>query len=151
VFVFLLSFATEGCSKFRHTMSLQWPRQQQSRRMRQIFISALHGVQALLGYVVMLATMTFSVEILLSVVLGLSCGYYYYFAGELGLEGHVTTNPCCSFLQSEGDDQAQRQPHPAQSIQQEDQQPQQQPMTSDENPMTANLLLNSSPDNIGNV
>ena len=110
VLVFLLSFATEGISKFRHTLSSRPAvREQQSRRTRQIQISALHGVQALLGYVVMLATMTFSVEILISVVLGLSCGYYHYFAGEVGLEGHVTTNPCCNFMQNESDDQAQRQ------------------------------------------
>ena len=72
-------------------------------------ISTLHGFQALLGYVVMLATMTFSVEILLSVVLGLSVGYYHFFAGEIGLEGHVTTNPCCNYMQDESNEHEQRQ------------------------------------------
>jgi Ctr copper transporter family len=72
-------------------------------------ISGLHGFQALLGYVVMLATMTFSVEILLAVVAGLSTGYYFFFAGEVGLEGHVTTNPCCNFMQDESNEHEQQQ------------------------------------------
>lgn len=79
----------------------------QPDRLGQIMISSLHGIQALLGYIVMLATMTFSVEILISVILGLSTGYYYYFAGEVGLEGHVTTNPCCSYMQNESNEHEQ--------------------------------------------
>lgn len=109
ILVFGLSFSTEAVSKFRHNLSKQpVGRDYQERRRRQMLISGLHGIQALLGYVVMLATMTFSVEILLSVVLGLSTGYYYCFAGEAGLEGHVTTNPCCSYMQDESNDYEQR-------------------------------------------
>jgi Ctr copper transporter family len=109
VLVFLLAFGTEGVSKFRHVVSQRRPTRQSSRRTRQAMISALHGFQALLGYVVMLATMTFSVEILLAVVAGLSTGYYYFFAGEVGLEGHVTTNPCCNFMQDESNEHEQQQ------------------------------------------
>ncbi|CAB9497991.1 Ctr copper transporter family [Seminavis robusta] len=110
--VFLLAFGTEAVSKFRHVLSkrpIAGRGDYQARRTRQMMISALHGFQALLGYVVMLATMTFSIEILLAVVLGLSTGYYYYFAGEMGLEGHVTTNPCCSYMQDESDEHEQAQ------------------------------------------
>lgn len=110
IFVFGLSFSTEAVSKFRHNLSKRpVGRDIQARRTRQMLISGLHGIQALLGYVVMLATMTFSVEILVSVVLGLSTGYYFCFAGEAGLEGHVTTNPCCNFMQDESNDYEQRQ------------------------------------------
>ena len=144
ILVFLLSFATEGISKFRHTLSSRpvlGRERRHSKRIRQVQISALHGVQALLGYVVMLATMTFSVEILLSVVLGLSSGYYYYFAGEIGLEGHVTTNPCCSYMQNESDDQAQRQ---HQQQQQQSAMPLQE--SSEETTITTSLLLASPAD-----
>lgn len=110
VFVFVLSFSTEAISKYRHNLTARpMSREYQARRTRQMIISGLHGFQALLGYVVMLATMTFSVEILLSVVFGLSAGYFYYFAGEIGLEGHVTTNPCCNFMQDESNEHEQRQ------------------------------------------
>ena len=137
--VFLISFGTEGVSKFRHTFSSRPAfREQQSRRTRQIIISALHGIQALVGYTVMLATMTFSIEILLSVVLGLSCGYYYFFAGEIGLEGHVTTNPCCSYMQDESDEHEQQ-------VQQQQQQLQRQSLQmQQEDSMTTGLLLATS-------
>lgn len=128
-FVFLLSFATEGVSKYRYTLTAaRRPSGRHARRTRQIVISSLHGAQAFLGYIVMLATMTFSVEILFSVVLGLSAGYYHYFAGEIGLEGHVTTNPCCNYMQDENKDHEQ-----AQLLQQ-----QQQSASGDS--MTAGLL-----------
>lgn len=110
IFVFALAFSAEAISKYRHNLSKRPTSQNyQERRTRQMIISGLHGFQALLGYIVMLATMTFSLEILLSVVLGLSAGYYYFFAGEIGLEGHVTTNPCCNFMQDESDEHEQRQ------------------------------------------
>jgi copper transporter 1 len=134
VSVFLLAFGTEGVSKYRHSLSSRrMSSGRQARRTRQIMISSLHGVQALLGYMVMLATMTFSVEILLSVVLGLSSGYYYYFAGEIGLEGHVTTNPCCNYMQDESND------HEQQSLLQQQQQQQQQQSALGDS-MTAGLL-----------
>jgi len=51
----------------------------------------------------MLATMTFSVELLFSVVLGLSLGYAIFFQTEDAFlaERHVTTNPCCAFMEEE--------------------------------------------------
>lgn len=116
--VFLLSFGTEGVSKYRHKLSSKRPTGRQYHRNWQIKISALHGLQAFLGYIVMLATMTFSVEILVSVVVGLSTGYYYFFAGELGLEGHVTTNPCCNYMQGESDEHGQAPFQPNQHQQQ---------------------------------
>ena len=52
----------------------------------------------------MLATMTFSVELLFSVVLGLALGYAIFFQTEdafLEEMRHVTTNPCCAFMEEE--------------------------------------------------
>lgn len=48
--------------------------------------------------------MTFSLELLLCTVLGLSTGYFTYFRQEdafLYEERHVTTNPCCAFMENE--------------------------------------------------
>lgn len=67
-------------------------------------ITLLHGSQALTGYILMLATMTFSIELLLSAVFGLALGYAFFFQAEeqyLADSGHVTTNPCCGFMEDE--------------------------------------------------
>merc|ERR1719384_462579 len=53
------------------------------------------------GYILMLATMTFSVELLLCVIVGLGIGFILFYDER---DGHVTTNPCCSFMQSESDE-----------------------------------------------
>lgn len=159
--VFSLSFATEAISKFRQNLSKrrinnnnnivaaagreQQQHLYQARRTRQMIISGLHGVQALLGYVVMLATMTFSVEILLSVVLGLSSGYYYYFAGEIGLEGHVTTNPCCNYMQDESDEHEQRQQQQQQAAVDTSYSVEEQPPCCNEDFAATTSLLTSDP------
>jgi hypothetical protein len=49
----------------------------------------------------MLATMTFSIEFLLCVIIGLVIGYVI-FAGDT--YSHVTTNPCCAFLEDEANE-----------------------------------------------
>ena len=60
----------------------------------------MHGVQALLGYVLMLATMTYSAEILLATVVGLATGYAVFFTLDDDLQcSHVAANPCCNYLQ----------------------------------------------------
>ena len=61
------------------------------------------GAQALLGYIVMLTTMTFSVELLFCVVFGLSLGYGIFFkpVDVFQETGHVTNNPCCAFMEDE--------------------------------------------------
>ena len=46
----------------------------------------------------MLATMTFSLELLFSVIIGLVIGYATFGGDEYS---HVTTNPCCAFLEDE--------------------------------------------------
>ena len=64
-------------------------------------IPPLHGLQALTGYALMLVTMTFSVELLAAVVLGLAVGYAVFFGVTDGDVQHVTANPCCEFMQEE--------------------------------------------------
>jgi len=78
-------------------------------------ITGLHGFQALVGYVLMLATMTFSFEILACVILGLALGYAIFYDED---DTHVTTNPCCNFIQSEADERLVSQ-HQQQQQQQE--------------------------------
>ena len=45
------------------------------RKNRRVLFAVLHFVQAVMGYVLMLATMTYSVEMLVAACLGLSVGF----------------------------------------------------------------------------
>lgn len=126
--VFILAILIEGLSKLRqqivracrqqHQLAQEQPQQQQldhqheagtgsnsfawNPRLLRLSITVLHGIQAFLGYILMLATMTFSLELLFSVVLGLSTGYAIFFQTEDALrEKHVTSNPCCNFMEEE--------------------------------------------------
>lgn len=99
--MFLLAFLTEAISKARFACSSK-PTLQGGRRRTSL--TALHATQALVGYILMLATMTFSVELLLSVVAGLGVGYATFYDDR---DHHVTTNPCCNFIQDETDDRYQ--------------------------------------------
>lgn len=52
----------------------------------------------------MLATMTYSAEFLIATVFGLASGYALWFHTEeeyLKEPAHVTTNPCCNFMEAE--------------------------------------------------
>lgn len=124
--------AVEGLAKFRHVTVAQWKLQHQQQRsssssnntttaataaVRRYSIPVLHGLQAMAGYLLMLIAMTFSLELLGSVVAGLATGYGIFFKlppisaaadGHGGdpndpyqLRQHVTTNPCCEFMQEE--------------------------------------------------
>lgn len=76
--------------------------QQRSTQGLRLVVSIFHGLQGLVGYLLMLAIMTFSVELLLSVAVGLAVGYGVFFQYEEAFGRlHVTTNPCCSFLEGE--------------------------------------------------
>ena len=97
--VFLLAIATEAISKYRHTLSMKARTASTAQRKKLSMIQiSLHGVHALTGYVLMLATMTYSLELLLCVIVGLVVGYAI-FGGDS--YNHVTTNPCCAFLEDE--------------------------------------------------
>lgn len=90
-----LAIATEGISALR----LRLHKSMVPGTKRKATIMAMHGFQAFMGYMIMMVTMTFSVELLLCVVLGLGIGYGIFF--DDATASHVTTNPCCSFMEDE--------------------------------------------------
>ena len=115
--VFALAVLVEGFSKLRHKVvraaKEQRRRQRQSSSPRSFYrhpallrlaVTSLHGLQALLGYILMLVAMTFSLELLLCVCCGLAVGYAVFFqssAEEDDVVAHVTSNPCCEFMEEE--------------------------------------------------
>lgn len=94
--IMALSILTEFISKLRFYLQKSL-----HGKKRRIGITLLHGMQALVGYVLMLATMTFSVELFLSVIVGLGVGYAIFYDDN---DTHVTTNPCCNYMQDEADE-----------------------------------------------
>jgi hypothetical protein len=86
--VFFAAFLVEGFSKLRHKIvrSVKQQRFNDNSSISQCqkfalrwAVTVLHGLQALFGYTLMLVTMTFSIELLFAVVLGLMSGYALFF------------------------------------------------------------------------
>ena len=98
--VFLLAVSVEGLAKFRqYFVRIAGPKSFSASTIRTA-VTAMHGIQALLGYALMLATMTYSAEILLAAVFGLATGYAAFFTLDDDLQcSHVAANPCCNYLQ----------------------------------------------------
>ena len=106
--VVLLGIVTEGISKLRsllvsfcaspnHSTPFRfltcYPLKQSKKltgSAKRWTITLLHGLQALVGYILMLATMTFSVELLACVIVGLGLGFALFYDDD---DLHVTTNP----------------------------------------------------------
>jgi copper transporter 1 len=106
--VFLLALLTEGISIWRHALSrraktLASNSQQapNEARMLRAYQTCIHGFHAMTGYILMLAAMTFSLELMASVIIGLVVGYLVF--GGDGFN-HITTNPCCAFLEDEANE-----------------------------------------------
>lgn len=118
--VFLLAVSVEGFSKLRHrVVRAARLNAMQGRTSKALWlrssVTLLHGMQALLGYTLMLVTMTFSLELLMCVVAGLALGYAVFFqqlacsfdtsddeVDSVSDEArHVTSNPCCEFMSEE--------------------------------------------------
>jgi hypothetical protein len=116
--VFVFAILVEGFSKLRffvvHTVKQNTGINNRARnravlsdRQRWVLracIPIFHGVQALAGYTLMLISMTFSLELLLAVVLGLTTGYAIFFDLTNIPEDprqHVTNNPCCEYMEEE--------------------------------------------------
>ena len=87
--VVMLGIVTEGISKLRSKLSRRL-----TGMTKRWSMAVLHGVQALVGYILMLATMTFSVEILACVIFGLGTGFAIFYDDD---DNHVTTNPVRCF------------------------------------------------------
>ena len=99
--VLLLAIVTEGISKYRHTLSQKAKKTyylSNEAKILRLTQTSLHGFHAFTGYILMLATMTFALELLLCVILGLVIGYAIFGGDQYS---HVTTNPCCAFLEDE--------------------------------------------------
>jgi len=96
--VALLGIATEYISKLRSRLCSKRPLRFRNYRLA---IAVLHGLQALVGYILMLTTMTFSVELFCSVIFGLGIGYCLFYSDD---DWHVTTNPCCNYMQDEANE-----------------------------------------------
>jgi len=77
-----------------------------------LVLSAFHGLQAFLGYLLMLGAMTYSIELLLSAVVGISLGHNIFYKKRQILRRNQSSNdaivdsgtPCCEFLQDDADD-----------------------------------------------
>lgn len=96
--VIFLAVLTEGISKLRFLAQVNLS---SSRHRRLWIITFLHGLQAFVGYLLMLATMTFSIELFFCVLVGLGSGYAIFYNEN---DTHVTTNPCCNFIQDEANE-----------------------------------------------
>ena len=60
----------------------------------------LHGLQLLLAYLLMLAAMTYNMELFLSVIVGLTVGYATF---NVNLPPPAVTEPCCADLSDVND------------------------------------------------
>jgi uncharacterized membrane protein (Fun14 family) len=102
--VTILAVLAEAISKLRHNLSKQAKipavTQAKARKLR-LTQTGLHGMHAFTGYTLMLATMTFALEFMVCVIVGLVLGYAI-FGGDT--YSHVTTNPCCAFLEDEANE-----------------------------------------------
>jgi len=67
----------------------------------QLVMTLFHGLQACMGYILMLATMTYSIEILICTVIGLSVGFFIRLRYKTLPSSSNATNPCCDFLEDE--------------------------------------------------
>lgn len=97
--VVLLGISTEGISRLRHDLSKKAQGSHPDEHFKYTLMqTGLHGLHAFTGYMLMLATMTFAWEMMLSVILGLMIGHYNF-----GGNTATSSNPCCAFLEDESD------------------------------------------------
>mmetsp|Transcript_28998 Transcript_28998/g.70003 ORF Transcript_28998/g.70003 Transcript_28998/m.70003 type:complete len:438 (-) Transcript_28998:624-1937(-) len=80
----------------------QQQRQQQQRRLARLWYGQtfLHGISGLSVYLLMLATMTYSLEFLCAVVFGLMTGYFFFGGDKYKHAG----SPCCTLFDNDDDD-----------------------------------------------
>ncbi|KAL3939012.1 MAG: hypothetical protein SGARI_001525 [Bacillariaceae sp.] len=109
--VVIMGILTEGLGRLRHdtnkkarklglhaqTAPSSSARRQQRRRLSRLWYlqTLLQGANALMAYILMLATMTFSLEILGCVILGLMIGYFVFGGDLYNHAGSV----CCQILE----------------------------------------------------
>jgi hypothetical protein len=93
--VILLGICTEGISRLRRVLANRARKSVTENRQRfTLQQTGLHGLHGLAGYMLMLVAMTYSYELILSVIVGLMIGFYCF--GDATL---TTSSPCCAFLE----------------------------------------------------
>jgi hypothetical protein len=90
------------------------PNNRRKEMKRAKYVLSLYiGLQALIGYILMLSTMTYSIEIIFSAVSGLSLGFFIFgqhtsmlgsFGDGQGDRGGGGSTPCCDFSEDNGGD-----------------------------------------------
>jgi Ctr copper transporter family len=119
VIVVLLGIVTEWIARLRHDVSKyhrrrmvgQLLQRRPGRRHQQqptgrisdkiwYIQTLLHGMNAFSAYILMLATMTYSLELLCCVILGLMIGYWVFGGDSYTHAG----SPCCAFLDDDNND-----------------------------------------------
>jgi hypothetical protein len=113
--IVLMGILTEGIGRFKHDISKKARRLQSlstsrsrngsngvfSLQNRLWYIQTiLQGLSVFMAYVLMLVVMTYSLEMLCCVILGLVIGYFV-FGGDLYQH---SSSPCCQFLEEEDDE-----------------------------------------------
>lgn len=97
-----MGVATEGINRWKHNVAQQSKRTDNGfrvgtdgRKLR-LMHSCLQGLSILSAYLLMLVVMTYSLELLFCVILGLMIGYYVFDGDSLH---HGGGTPCCNFLE----------------------------------------------------
>jgi len=97
--IILLGISTEAVSRLRRVVANRARNSTTEESLKySLYQTSLHGLHALSGYLLMLAVMTFSLELVLSVILGLTIGFFRF--GDVTLP---TATPCCAFLENGND------------------------------------------------
>lgn len=97
LYSFLLAMIMEALSAVRVSMQRQARHAgsclQQRPRLRATLLTAVYTAQGLLGYLIMLLTMSFSMELLASVLVGLMVGNVLFFKADLGEDNEARERP----------------------------------------------------------
>ena len=93
--VICFAMSVEGVSRLRRVVAHRAQKSAPEERSRySLYQTSLHGLHALSGYLLMLVTMTYSWELLLSVIVGLMIGFFLFSDAT-----RTTSSPCCAFLE----------------------------------------------------
>jgi len=99
--VVALGIGIEGVSSLRSKYlalaKIESERREISVRV-QVLMTLLHGLQACIGYILMLATMTYSIELFVCAVLGLCIGNFIFRRHKTIMSSN-SSNPCCDLLE----------------------------------------------------
>ena len=104
--VVAMGVATVGINRWKHNV-FEKARRSHSRRdprngsRLRVFHTFLQGLSILSAYVLILVVMTYSLELLFCVILGLMIGYYVFYGDAINHNGGT---PCCIFLEGGGSD-----------------------------------------------